>query len=101
PNQCRSRLLNSRIQPGLSPVPRRYMKRIFLIAALCALPVWAYAQPRPVSQPTVAAKPAPAPVTFSAKYEGGMFGYSKKTDGTLKFDDANSRLVFLGADNKE
>jgi hypothetical protein len=77
------------------------MKRIFLIAALCALPVWAYAQPRPVSQPTVAAKPAPAPVTFSAKYEGGMFGYSKKTDGTLKFDDANSRLVFLGADNKE
>jgi hypothetical protein len=30
-----------------------------------------------------------------------MFGYSKKETGTLKFDDANSRLVFFGKDQKE
>jgi hypothetical protein len=77
------------------------MKRIFLIAAISALPVLAFGQPRPVSKPTQPVKPAPAPQTFSAKYEGGMYGYSKKMDGTLKFDDANSRLVFFGEDKKE
>ena len=38
--------------------------------------------------------PAPAPETVKAKYEGGVIGYSKKQTGTLKFDDANHRLVF-------
>lgn len=38
-------------------------------------------------------KPPPAPATVKAKYEGGLVGYGK-TDGTLNFDDANSRLVF-------
>ena len=38
---------------------------------------------------------------FDAKYEGGMFGYSKKEEGTFKFDDVNERLVFFGKDNKE
>ena len=35
---------------------------------------------------------------LEAKYEGGMFGYSKKIQGTIKFDDANERLVFFGQD---
>ena len=43
----------------------------------------------------------PAPASFEAKYEAGMFGFSKKTVGTLKFDDANSRIVFYGEDKKE
>jgi hypothetical protein len=46
----------------------------------------------PSAQPN-APKPPPAPASVKAKYEGGMVGY-KKADGTLNFDDANSRLVF-------
>ena len=56
------------------------------------------------SQPAgtaTAPKPAPAPQTFKAKYEGGIFGYNKKQDGTLSFDDGNSRLVFRNKENKE
>ncbi|HEY0377855.1 MAG TPA: hypothetical protein VGC87_13090 [Pyrinomonadaceae bacterium] len=48
-----------------------------------------------------APRPAPAPQTFKAKYEGGIFGYAKKQDGTLTFDDMNSRLVFRNKENKE
>lgn len=36
----------------------------------------------------------PAPDTVKVKYEGGVFGYNKKMDGTLTFDDQNRRLVF-------
>ncbi len=43
----------------------------------------------------------PAPPSFEAKYEGGMFGYNQKEVGTLRFDDANERLVFFGKDQKE
>ena len=39
-------------------------------------------------------KVAPAPQTVKAKYEGGVFGYNKTMEGTLSFDDTNSRLVF-------
>ena len=46
-------------------------------------------------------KPPPAPQTFKAKYEGGIFGYNKKEDGTLTFDDANQRLVFRNKEQKE
>lgn len=81
------------------------MKRIyFLIVAsfLCAGAV--FAQPRPAdvsTKPgsTTAANAAPA--SFAAKYEGGMFGYSEKEVGMLKFDDENQRLVFFGKDQKE
>jgi hypothetical protein len=45
--------------------------------------------------------PAPAPQTVQAKYEGGVFGYNKKMDGTLTFDDANQRLVFRNDKQKE
>ena len=43
----------------------------------------------------------PAPLSFEAKYEGGMFGFSKKQEGTLRFDDINERLVFFSKDGKE
>ena len=45
--------------------------------------------------------PAPAPPTVNAKYEGGVFGYNKKMEGTLNFDDANQRLVFKDSKQKE
>jgi hypothetical protein len=79
--------------------------RILLTAALVVLNVSlaAFAQVRPVAkeeeEPTGIVQPAPA--TFQAKYEGGMFGYNAKEMGTLKFDDANSRLVFFGKDTRE
>ncbi|MEO8574426.1 MAG: hypothetical protein ABI481_10690 [Pyrinomonadaceae bacterium] len=80
------------------------MKRIyFLIVAmfLCAGAV--SAQPRPVeaSSQLPMAPFIPAPASFEAKYEGGMFGYSEKEVGMLKFDDENQRLVFFGKDQKE
>jgi len=43
----------------------------------------------------------PAPNSFQAKYEGGMFGFSKSEEGSLKFEDANERIVFYGKDQKE
>jgi len=39
--------------------------------------------------------------TVKAKYEGGMFGFSKSEKGNLKLDDESARLVFLSKDNKE
>jgi hypothetical protein len=38
--------------------------------------------------------PPMAPQSIKVKYEGGIFGYDKKMDGTINFDDANSRLLF-------
>jgi TonB family protein len=46
-------------------------------------------------------KPAPAPQSVRAKYEGGVFGYKKKLEGTLNFDDPNHRLVFRDKKGKE
>jgi hypothetical protein len=45
--------------------------------------------------------PPPAPATVAAKYEGGVFGYDKKIDGTLNFDDTSQRLVFRDDKGKE
>jgi len=65
------------------------------------------AQPRPVEkkseQKTVQNNSVrtPAPSSFTAKYEGGMFGFDEKQEGSLKMDDANERLVFFGKDQKE
>ncbi len=47
------------------------------------------------------AAPPPAPQTVKAKYEGGVFGFRRKQEGTLAFDDANSRLVFRNNQQKE
>ena len=79
------------------------MKSIFfaILLAVC-FSVVAMAQPRPVEKPAKPeVKPAPAPEAFGAKYEGGMIGYSGKIEGSLKFDDANQRLIFRGKDQKE
>ncbi len=80
------------------------MKKLvfFLSLAFCASALNAFAQPRPVEKsapPPAAVKPAPA--SFAAKYEGGMFGFNKKEEGTLKFDDDNERFVFFAEDGKE
>ena len=42
----------------------------------------------------------PAPQSFKARYDGGVFGYNRKIDGTLAFDDAGSRLVFRDKGNQ-
>ncbi len=79
------------------------MKSVLLTAlfAICCS-LTATAQPRPVDKtgkPEV--KAAPAPESFEAKYEGGVVGYGGKLEGSLKFDDANQRIVFRGKDQKE
>ena len=48
----------------------------------------------------VAPKPAPAPATVKAKYEGGIIGFGK-ADGTLSFDDMNKRLLFRDKTGRE
>ena len=50
---------------------------------------------------TVTTPPAPAPQTVKAKYEGGVFGYPRKLNGTLTFDDTNQRLLFRNENQKE
>jgi hypothetical protein len=71
---------------------------ILMAAAVCAQ------RPRPVEKDTATdatkAAPPPAPQSMSAKYEGGIFGYSKTMEGTLSFDDTNQRLLFR-KDNKD
>ncbi|MBE7515365.1 MAG: hypothetical protein HS105_01960 [Chloracidobacterium sp.] len=69
------------------------MKKILvLLSMVLAAALLTAAQPRPLPADAKAVKPAPE--SFAAKYEGGLFGYSDKTDGTLRFDDANEQLVF-------
>lgn len=80
------------------------MKKIlfFLAFGLFAMTSAVSAQPRPAetSAPSPAVRKA-VPEVFDVKYEGGMFGFEKKEEGTLKFDDTNERLVFFGKDKKE
>src|SRR5437660_12525621 len=45
--------------------------------------------------------PPPAPASVKAKYEGGVFGYNKKMDGTVNFDDATGRFIFRNSKGKE
>lgn len=79
------------------------MKKIILIFSLIlGCGIIAFAQPRPIDKTTTENKTVqPAPESFAAKYEGGVYGFSKKEEGTLKFDDGNERFVFLGKDGKE
>src|SRR6476661_2753514 len=73
------------------------MRLIGSLLLLGALVTGAYAQrPRTIeSEPTPKTTTAPvAPSSVKAKYEGGVFGYTKAMDGTLTFDDANSQLLF-------
>ncbi len=73
------------------------MKTIFALLLLGVLATGAFAQrPRSIDpEPQVKTPaPAPAPKTVKAKYEGGVFGYTKTMEGTLTFDDENKRLLF-------
>jgi hypothetical protein len=78
------------------------MKKLALcLAFVASCFLTGYAQPRLIVNKVEKTPPAIAPVKFVAKYEGGMFGFSKKEEGTLRFDDANFRLVFFDKNNKE
>lgn len=78
-------------------------KLLFLfILSLFTFAITASAQPRPMdksSDKEEAVKPAPD--VIETKYKGGLFGFDKSEQGTLKFDDINERLVFYGEDGKE
>jgi hypothetical protein len=75
------------------------MKYFVLAAMFAVFVVSGQAQPRPVEQtPTVNAN---TPDVFAARYEGGLFGTSAKDKGTLKFDDANNRVVFYRANDQK
>jgi hypothetical protein len=76
-------------------------KIILLVGSLLIFAVSAFTQPRPADQKVDTSAANAAPASFEAKYEGGMFGYSEKEKGTMKFDELNERLVFLGKDGKE
>lgn len=70
--------------------------------AISALPAAAQRPRAADPDPNQAATPpAPAPPTVKAKYEGGVFGYTKKKTGTLIIDTANNRLVFKDDKGKE
>lgn len=72
-----------------------------ILTILCLVGV--QAQPRMIEKkPEEKKQPVTlADVSYKAKYEGGMFGFSEKEIGTLKFDGNNQRLVFFGKDGKE
>lgn len=72
------------------------MKSVVLsLFVIAAVSVVSAQRPRSMEQtPETKPKPAPAPNTVKAKYEGGVFGYHKTMEGTLTFDDANRRLIF-------
>lgn len=74
---------------------------VFTLAAFLLAASTASAQMRPVGDDDSPAAKKTAPASFQAKYEGGMFGYSEREEGTLKFDDENKRIVFYGKDQKE
>jgi hypothetical protein len=80
------------------------MKQIlFSIGVVLLFGGLTFAQPRPLetSKPAKQANVAPAPESFEAKYEGGMFGVSEKQIGTVKFDDENEQLIFIGKDQQQ
>jgi hypothetical protein len=90
------------------------MKTIFrttcVIALVFSVAAIALAQrPRSTPPPTQDANvnstavptPPAAPATVPAKYEGGVFGYNKKMDGSVNFDDVSNRFVFKDKTGKE
>jgi hypothetical protein len=85
----------------------RGFKSVAAMALLSLIACAALAQrPRTIAQDTAEAStslpaPPPAPQTVKAKYEGGVFGYNKKMEGTLTFDDDNQRLLFRNDKQKE
>ena len=72
------------------------MKLVSILFLTALLSITAFAQRPRTIDPTDASKatPSPAPQSMKAKYEGGVFGHSQTMEGTLSFDDTNSRLLF-------
>ncbi|MGH9968650.1 MAG: hypothetical protein ACREBG_12595 [Pyrinomonadaceae bacterium] len=81
----------------------KVMAGLFLAAAL-AITVLGQ-RPRTLDTSSTPSSPktsvAQAPQSVKAKYEGGVFGYNKAMDGTLNFDDTNTRLIFRNKQQKE
>lgn len=72
----------------------KFVSTLLLLGLLATAP---FAQRPRSMEPDPAAKPQatkPAPKSMKAKYEGGVFGYTKTMEGTLMFDDENNRLLF-------
>lgn len=96
----------SRSEIGGYPMFKR-LRSVWAIGLVVIVAAGALAQrPRTMTQEAAAPTnnippPPPAPETVNAKYEGGVFGYNKKMDGTLSFDEANQRLVFRNSQKKE
>lgn len=70
------------------------MKKILLflsIAVICGSDLHAQPRPAPLPAPDI----RNTPDVYQARYEGGIFGSTGKQKGTLKFDDANSRVIFI------
>lgn len=86
-------------------------RKLFGASLLTLTLISAAAAQRPRAADTTAATKGPdkavstpakaAPTTFTAKYEGGVFGYRKAIEGTLSFDDTGNRLVFRDKTQKE
>ena len=71
------------------------MKLLLMMLLILIAPGALVAQhPRSVEPANKTTKPAPAPSTVKAKYEGGIFGYRKTMEGLLTLDDTNRRLYF-------
>jgi hypothetical protein len=76
------------------------MKTICTLLLLGALLTGVLAQrpraidPEPQTKTPATTSTKPAPKTVKAKYEGGIFGYTKTMEGTLTLDDDNNRLLF-------
>ncbi|HKE58078.1 MAG TPA: hypothetical protein VKB46_15300 [Pyrinomonadaceae bacterium] len=70
------------------------MRPTLLLFVFAAMLSGAMAQRPRSAEPTSTPKPAPAPQTVKAKYEGGVFGYRNTMEGTLTFDDQNNQLLF-------
>ncbi|QQS42979.1 MAG: hypothetical protein IPM63_08620 [Acidobacteriota bacterium] len=83
------------------------MKRNLILATLAVL-LFApalFSQIRPVerAEDTQAESPIPEnlPETIETEYQGGVFGFSEKEKGILKFDMTNERLFFADEAGKE
>ncbi len=75
------------------------MRIVFTLLLIGVLLTGAFAQRPRTAEPepdknSTSSTSASAPKTVKAKYEGGIFGYTKTMEGTLTFDDENNRLLF-------
>ncbi|REK04180.1 MAG: hypothetical protein DWQ38_01530 [Acidobacteria bacterium] len=83
------------------------MKRLYFFTILTVLltSFAVFPQIRPVTTADTSASESPVPEnlpeTVEVEYQGGIFGFSEKEKGTLRFDVINERLVFTSPEGKE